>query len=363
MGEAAHRLELAASGRAAAVAGTVRITASEVVATWVLPPILAALRLAEPEIDVELVAVNASGNLLRREADVAVRMYRPEQADVIARRVADMPVAGYASVDYVARRGNPTELDEVAGHDLVGHDTDDRIVRGFRAAGLELARESFSLRCDDQLVCWRMVLAGWGIGFVSRCVGDAEARAVPVFGNRTVAVLPVWLVAHEELRTSARVRRVWDALAEGLGGAGGSAPVRDARRRSPVGRRRGSPPSPILPDPVGRTAGRYRRGDPAFGPSPRRRRWATTSSSCDVSRGLESTARGSSALTRRRVGASSLPLRNTQRRPSRSRSRRAAPMPLPSARSTSSTTSQGAWASVASTASSSVRTSASTSMP
>lgn len=219
MGAAAHRLELAATGRSAAIAGTVRITASEVVATWVLPPILAALRHEEPDIDIELVAANESGNLLRREADIAVRMYRPVQSDVIARHVADAPIAGYASIDYVARRGNPVEIDDVPGHELVGYDTDDQIVRGFRGEGLDVTRESFSLRSDDQVVCWQMVLAGWGVGFINRSIGDAEPRVVAVFDGRTVDVLPVWLVAHAELRTSARIRRVYDALAEGLGGA------------------------------------------------------------------------------------------------------------------------------------------------
>ena len=217
MDEAAHRFELVATGRSAAIGGTVRITASEVVATYVLPPILAALRLVEPEIDIELVAANGSGDLLRREADIAVRMYRPVQPDVIARHVADAPVAAYATPGYLARRGNPLEIDEVPGHELVGYDTDDQLVRGFREAGLELSREAFSARCDDQVAGWHLVLAGWDVGFMLRAVGDAEPRVVAMLGGRTVSVLPVWLTAHAELRTSARIRRVYDWLAEGLG--------------------------------------------------------------------------------------------------------------------------------------------------
>ena len=224
MEAAAHRLELAATGRSAAVAGTVRVTASEMVATYALPPILASLRLAEPEIDIELVASNASGDLSRREADIAVRMYRPTRPDAIARHVRDVPVAAYATPGYLARRGDALGLDEVDGHELVGHDTDDQLLRGFREAGVELSRESFSLRCDDHVACWRMVLAGWGIGVAPRELGDADPRVVAMFGGRTVATLPMWLTAHAELRTSARVRRVYDWLGEGLG-EGGEGPA------------------------------------------------------------------------------------------------------------------------------------------
>ena len=232
MEAAAHRLELAAAGRSEAVAGTVRVTASEIVATYALPPILAALRLAEPEIDIELVASNASGSLSRREADIAVRMYRPTQPEVIARRVRDVPVAAYATPGYLARRGDALGLDEVAGHELVGHDTDDQLVRGFAREGLEMTRESFSLRCDDHVACWRMVLAGWGIGFASREIGDRDPRVIAMFGGRTVDVLPMWLTAHAEVRTSARIRRVYDWLGEALAG-----PV-DASGDEPGGGRR-----------------------------------------------------------------------------------------------------------------------------
>jgi len=217
MAAAASRLSLAASGRSQAIAGTVRLSASEVMATHLLPAILVALRRDEPRIDIELVASNDSGNLLRREADIAVRMYRPDQADVITRHVSDLPVAAYATPGYLARHGEPSSIAEVADHELVGHDTDEQLLRGFRRAGLPLGREAFSFRCDDHTACWQLVVAGWGIGFTLRQVGDADARVQPVFGGADLDVLPVWLTAHAELRTSARVRRVYDHLAQTLG--------------------------------------------------------------------------------------------------------------------------------------------------
>ena len=183
METAASRLELAATGRSALVAGTVRITASEIVATYLLPPILATLRLREPEIDIELVATNDSGDLLAREADIAVRMYRPTQPDVFTRHVRDVSIAAYATPDYLARRGDPRGIDQLVEHELVGHDTDDQLVRGLRGAGRETTRESFSLRCDNHVTAWQMVLAGWGIGFMNREIGDPEPRVEAMLGG------------------------------------------------------------------------------------------------------------------------------------------------------------------------------------
>jgi len=216
MADAAGHLSLVAEGRAAAVAGTIRITASQIVATYVLPEILVALRQAEPEIDVELVASDRSENLLQREADIAVRMYRPGQGDVITRQVAELSVGMFAAHDYVARRGVPRSLDEFRQHDIIGYDRSDLVIRGFRDAGLEVGRDFFSFRSDDQVVCWRMVVAGYGIGFNQVQIGEAEPRVTRLYADATLPTLPVWLTAHAELRTSARVRRVFNFLADGL---------------------------------------------------------------------------------------------------------------------------------------------------
>ena len=104
MAAAADRLSLVAEGRAEAIAGTIRVTASEIVATYILPEIFTALRRAEPEIEIELVASDRSENLLRREADIAVRMYRPTQTEVFTRKVGDLRLGMFAADSYIARR-------------------------------------------------------------------------------------------------------------------------------------------------------------------------------------------------------------------------------------------------------------------
>jgi DNA-binding transcriptional LysR family regulator len=216
MSAAATGLELAASSRSTSLGGTIRITASEIVATYVLPDILTALHAQEPEIAIELVATNRSENLLQREADIAIRMYRPTQADVYTRKVTDLHLGMYAAHEYVEKRGAPESVEDFSEHDVIGYDRSDQIIQGFRDAGLDVDRDFFSFRCDDQVVCWRMVVAGFGIGFNQLEIGEAEPAVQRLLREFDLPSIPIWLTAHAELKTSLRVRRVYDFLAAGL---------------------------------------------------------------------------------------------------------------------------------------------------
>jgi DNA-binding transcriptional LysR family regulator len=220
MAAAADRLALAAAGRADAVGGTVRVTASALVATLTLPDIIADLRTTYPEIEIELVASDATENLLRREADIAVRMYRPEQVDVITRRVAELKLGVYAANTYLSRRGIPRIADDLLKHDVVGYDRAEEIIKGFAALGVSVDRHFFAVRCDDQVAYWRLVVAGAGIGFSQVRLGDAEPLVARVLPDFEIPPLPVWLTAHAGLRTNLRVRRVFDFLADRLGQSG-----------------------------------------------------------------------------------------------------------------------------------------------
>lgn len=213
MAGAADRLALAADGRANALRGTVRITASEIMATYALPDILTALHEEEPEIEIEVVASNRTENLIQREADIAIRMYRPTQADVFTRRMADLPIGLYGAKSYIARRGAPETMTDLMDHTVVGYDRDDQIIRGFRQAGVDVDRHFFAFRSDDQVVAWRMVVAGFGLGFNQRTIGDAEPALIRLWPDVELPPMQVWLTAHAELKTSARVRRVFDFLA------------------------------------------------------------------------------------------------------------------------------------------------------
>lgn len=221
MREAASRLQLAAEGQDAGLAGTVRVTASTVVSHFILPPIVAEIRRAHPEIQIELVPSDSSENLLFREADIALRMYRPTQLDIITAHVADQQMGLYAATGFLDRVGRPQTLDELMALDFVGFDANDTIIRTMRGAGLEVTRDFFPVRCDDQAAYWHLVRAGCGIGGMQVPIGTAEPGVERVLPGLQLPQLPVWLAAPAALRHSPRIRLVWDRLAEGLRGRPG----------------------------------------------------------------------------------------------------------------------------------------------
>ncbi|MBL4600940.1 MAG: LysR family transcriptional regulator [Rhizobiaceae bacterium] len=216
MARAANQFSLTAEGRSEAIAGTIRITASEIVAHYVLPEILVKLHDQEPKITVELVASDRAENLLQREADIAIRMYRPTQADVFTRKVSELELGVYAAHSYLEKHGTPERIEDFADHNIIGYDRSDLIIRGIKAAGMEVNRDFFSFRSDNQLVCWRMVVAGLGIGFNQTHIGDAEKQVKRIFATTVLDAMPVWLTAHAELKTSRRVRLVFDFLGHEL---------------------------------------------------------------------------------------------------------------------------------------------------
>jgi len=216
MQTAADSLGRAARGQQHETRGTVRITASEMVAAWLLPPLLAELQRREPGIAIELVASNQISNLLRREADIAVRMVRPGQGTLVARKIGDMGIGAYAHEDYLRRAGTPATMADLRQHRLIGMDTDDTLRRGFSLAGLPLAREDFALRTDNHIVYGRLLAAGAGVGFAV----DYNARQWPglvrLLPDLPVPPLPCWLTVHREIHGNRLIRLVYDYLAEAI---------------------------------------------------------------------------------------------------------------------------------------------------
>ncbi len=214
----AATLQRALAQRTAATSGTVRITTSEVAASYLLPGVLARLQQAEPGIALELVASNELTNLLRREADIAVRMVRPAQSSLVARKLGDIALTACAHSSYLKKHGTPREPRELLGHTMIGYDKDTAIVRGFAALGLTLTREHFAIRTDDQLAYGRLVAAGAGIGFVAAYNLRHWRGVVPLLPMLQIPPLPCWLAVHREIRGNALVRKVYDFLAQELPG-------------------------------------------------------------------------------------------------------------------------------------------------
>ncbi|MEO9876605.1 MAG: LysR family transcriptional regulator [Anderseniella sp.] len=213
MGEAAGRVSLTASGQSQQVEGAVCITATEVTAAFVLPPIVAKLRAAEPGITVEVVATNNVSDLRRREADIAIRAGRPTDPDLIARMLSSHSLGLYASDRYLQQIGNPQNSEELLRAEFLGFEHSEQYVEGLNQLGLKVTSQHFPIICSNHIVQWQMVKQGMGIGVMLTQVGDAEpgvrlaAPWLPPFE------IEVWLVAHRELNTSRRVRLVFDFLA------------------------------------------------------------------------------------------------------------------------------------------------------
>jgi len=217
MRDAARQMALAAAGQEQQIKGTVRITASVFVSHHILPPIIAHIMRQEPDIAIELTPNDASENLLFREADIAIRMYHPTQLDVVARHLGDLPLGMFGSVDYLNRKGRPKTLDDILnGHDLIGYDADEQILRGMRQMGLDARRDWFHIRCDNNVVYWELLRAGCGLGFSQTYVALDDPQVEQVLPDLPIPPLPVWLVAHQAMRQTPRIRRVWDMLADGL---------------------------------------------------------------------------------------------------------------------------------------------------
>jgi DNA-binding transcriptional LysR family regulator len=204
------------TGQSKQLSGSVRITASETVATYLLPPLIARFREREAGIAIDIVASDAVSNLLRREADIAVRMVRPTQTSLVARRVGEVRIGAYARKDYLRRRGVPGKPGDMSHHDLIGLDRDDSIIRAFASFGHRIERDSFMIRSDDHAVLWQALCAGLGVGFAATWLADREPSLERVLRDLPMPTLPVWLTVHREIRSSARIRALYDFLAEGI---------------------------------------------------------------------------------------------------------------------------------------------------
>ena len=222
MEEAAAALSLAAASRSDSVAGRVRITASDVMCAHVLPPAVARLREAAPLLHLDLLAANDIRDLLRREADVAIRHVRPDQPDLLARLAGERTAHFFASSAYLDRRGRPVTAAELAGHDFIGFGDVERMLSHLAPLALPIGAGHVRLSSESGVVGWEMARAGLGVVAMMDEVGDATPGMERVLPAMALGRFPVWLVTHRELRTSRRIRVVFDLLFAFL--AGGGAP-------------------------------------------------------------------------------------------------------------------------------------------
>ncbi len=216
MGDAANRMSLAAAGQSQSIEGKVCIAASEVHAAFLLPPILAKLRQAQPGIEIEIVTSSKASDLRRREADIAIRNFQPAEPDLIARKIRDFPARLYATLGYLDRIGKPRLPYDLRNADFISIDSSGMFLKGLNAMGMGLTERNFPILTENYLVMWALVKHGLGIGILDADIGDAEPLVRRVLPDLEPLKFPIWLVSHRELNTSRRVRVVFDLLAAEL---------------------------------------------------------------------------------------------------------------------------------------------------
>jgi len=216
MQSTAASLERAAASQGAGVRGTIRVTASDVIGVEVLPPIVAALRDQYPELTVELVLTNRVQDLLRREADIAVRMVRPRQESLVARRIGQIKLGLHAHRRYLARHGTPGSIADLATHSLIGFDQPTAFIRNAGKALAGWRREAFGMRTDSDLAQLALIRSGAGIGVCQAAIARRDDALVRILPKQFSLLLETWITMHEDLRDSPRCRVTFDALVEGL---------------------------------------------------------------------------------------------------------------------------------------------------
>ncbi|TDR45943.1 LysR family transcriptional regulator [Tahibacter aquaticus] len=216
MHSSAAALRRAAESHGDGVKGTVRVTASEVIGCEVLPPLLAALKATHPLLTVELVVSNRVQDLLRREADIAVRMTAPRQELLVARRVGQVELGLHAHPHYLQRCGTPRSLDDLPRHALIGHDEETPFLRAAKKTLPAWQRRAFAFRCDSDLAQLALIRAGAGIGVCQVALARREPRLVRVLARSFSLKLETWLTMHEDLRKSPHCKVTFDALFAGL---------------------------------------------------------------------------------------------------------------------------------------------------
>ena len=216
MGTAAMQVSLAAAGKSQSLEGPVRITASEIDAAYRLPPLVRRLRAEEPGITVEIVVSNDAMNLRRREADIAIRAFRPEQVDLYCEKIGEELCRPYASPAYLDTIDQTLPLGPDRRPQFIGFDNTDRQISALTRMGFDLAFSDFPVIADNHLVHLQLAKDGVGIAIFPEDIGDRQPDLARAFPDTPPLVVPMWLVTHREMKSSRRVRRVFRFLAEEL---------------------------------------------------------------------------------------------------------------------------------------------------
>lgn len=216
MAAAADAMALAAAGKVQEIAGRVTVSASNAISAYLLPDIVARIRQQAPQIALVVVASNSISDLRRREADIAIRHVRPTEPELIGQLVHESTAHFYAAKSWVARNGAPDSAVELASADLLGFEPTERFAEHLNRMGIPITPDSFRIVSENGVVIWELVRRGLGVGAMLSEIAERTPGIIRLLPSLPGTPVPVWLVSHRELRTSPRIRLVFEILAEEL---------------------------------------------------------------------------------------------------------------------------------------------------
>ncbi len=209
----ASEFERVAIGLEEKIEGVVRLSANQIFGTLLLPGVIAGFMEEHPEIEIEIDVSNEVSNLLQRDADIAIRLFRPTQNDLVARKVTELPMGLFAHESYLSRYPTPKSPDDLRQHVLLGQDRNPSLIGAYRMAGLELAPTDFAFRCDNDVAEVNAVRAGIGIGPLHVGMAKQWPSIVRVLPELPVPPFELWLACHADVRHNKRIRMVMNYLA------------------------------------------------------------------------------------------------------------------------------------------------------
>ncbi len=217
MGEAAQEFSLVAGGQSQQLEGNVVLSVCEVDAIYRLPNIIAQLRQQEPGISVEVVVTNEVSDLKRRDADIAIRSFRPNQPDLIARKLGEEVIWLYGTPEYLHRYRHVTKLTQLQDIQLIGFSDVNRVIEMMNQRGWQLTKENFQLMTSFQPLQLNLCKQHLGLIYLPQDMAEHEPQLSQAFAEfGPIIQLPVWMVCHQELHTNPRIRRVFDFVANQL---------------------------------------------------------------------------------------------------------------------------------------------------
>ena len=216
MDKFANQFERVAFGLADELAGDLRVSANENIGYFILPSLIKKFRDRYPQIAVDLVIDNKESNLNKREADIALRMFRPSQADLYVKKLMNIPLSFYATQEYLDKHKSPENIQDLLNHTLIGFDQNMMLVSSAVGENMGVSREDFFLRTDSLLSQIALIRSGAGIGVTHKMVAQRYPELIQVIPQLTLPALELWSVCHRDIQQNNRIKAFMRFLSDEL---------------------------------------------------------------------------------------------------------------------------------------------------